>query len=234
MSAPLSTLRRKKQRRVKARRREWRLWKRTGRLDHLKAFKAHQRAVRKLRRLISGASTPSSISPAGVHFIASFEGYSRTPTDALDGFSTVGIGHLIAHRRVTAEDRRAIWVRGQKVPGQLTRAEAERLLAADLAKTYEPAVLDLFKKGGPLAGRWSQPLMDALVSAAYNLGVGAITPGAVAGFETLHRAIRAGSPHQIADALPLYVNGPSGPLPGLVRRRRAEAHLIRTGIYNTN
>lgn len=232
MSAPLSTLRRKKQRRVKARRREWRLWKRTGRLDHLKAFKAHQRAVRKLRRLISGASTPSSISPAGVHFIASFEGYSRTPTDALDGFSTVGIGHLIAHRRVTAEDRRAIWVKGQKVPGQLTRAEAERLLAADLAKTYEPAVLDLFKKGAPLEGKWSDPVMSALTSFTFNCGIQSLH--GAPGFETIGRAVQSGSFRAIGDALLLYDHGPNGPLAGLTRRRRAERRLLLTGSYRTD
>lgn len=234
MTAPLSTLRQKKRRRAKARDRQWRLWRRTGKRGHRKAFRVHRRAVRKLRGLIRKASTPSSISPAGVRFIASFEGFSARPTDALDGFSTVGYGHLIAHRRVTAADRRAIWVPGQRTPGVLTTKEAETLLAEDLSKVYEPAVLKLFQKGGPLAGRWSQPLMDALTSVAYNLGVGAVTPGAVAGFETLHAAIRGGSPAGIADSLRLYVRGPSGPLPGLVRRRRAEARMIRTGSYSTD
>lgn len=229
----LSTLREKRKARVKARKRQWRLWKRSGKQGHLKAFRVHQRAARKLRRLIRKASTPSSISPAGVHFIASFEGYSRTPTDALEGYSTVGIGHLIAHRRVTAADRRAIWVKGQKVPGELTRAEAEQLLADDLAKTYEPAVLALFKKGAPLAGKWSQPLMDALTSAAYNLGPGAITPG-TPGYETLGSAIRRSHIRGIADALLLYDRGPNGRLPGLSRRRRAERNLILTGSYKTD
>lgn len=229
----LRLLRRKKRRRAKARDWQMRLWRKTGKRGHLKAFRKHRAAVRKLTGLIRKAREPQYISPAGVKFIASFEGFSPVPTDRLDGFSTVGIGHLIAHRPVTAADRRAVWVKGQKTPGRLTEAEARELLRLDLHRTYEPAVMRLFQRGGPLAGKWSQSLYDALVSTAYNLGTGAVTPGGVSGFETLHAAIRAGSPTRIADALPLYVRGPSGPLPGLVRRRRAEARLIRTGSYKT-
>lgn len=227
----LLLLHRKKKRRVRKRRRQYRLWKRTGKKGHLKAFRSHRKATRKLTGLIRKAREPQWISAAGVKFIADFEGFSPIPTDELDGFSTVGVGHLIGHRPVTAADRQAIWVKGQETPGRLTEAEARQLLRLDLHRTYEPAVMRLFQKGGPLAGRWSQPLYDALVSAAYNLGVGAITPGSVSGFETLHSAIRAGSPNRVADALPLYVNGPAGPLPGLVRRRRAERRLILTGSY---
>lgn len=232
--ANLPLLRRKKKKRVRKRRRQFRLWKRTGKKGHLKAFRRHLKATRKLTGLIRKAREPQYISPAGVKFIADFEGFSPVPTDKLDGFSTVGIGHLIAHRPITAADRQATWVKGQKTPGRLTEAEARELLRLDLHRTYEPAVMRLFERGGPLAGRWSQPLYDALVSVAYNLGVGAITPGSVANFETLHAAIRAGSPRRIANALPIYNKGPFGVLPGLVRRRNAERRLIQTGSYNTN
>lgn len=228
----LSTLRKKRKARVKARKRQWRLWRRTGKQGHLKAFRVHQRAARKLTRLIRKASTPSNVSKAGVHFIASFEGYSRTPTDALDGYSTVGIGHLIAHRRVTAADRRAVWVKGQKVKGELTRAEAEQLLAHDLATTYEPPVLALFKKGAPLEGKWSDPVMSALTSFTFNCGIQSLH--GAPGFETIGRAVQSGSFRAIGDAMLLYDRGPNGRLPGLTRRRKAERRLLLTGNYSTD
>lgn len=198
----------------------------------LHGIRQNRKAAKKLRRLIKAVSRVGGVSKRGARFIAGFEGFSPTPTDKLDGYSTVGIGHLIAHRPVTAGDRKAIWVSGQEKAGQLTYDEAIRLLQKDLRETYVPAVRRLFAKGGPLHGEPNQPLFDALVSVAYNLGVGAVQPG-TGGFETLGRAIKAGKPGAIAAALPLYVRGPDGPLPGLVRRRKAEARLIRTGNYST-
>lgn len=52
MSAPLSTLRAKLARRKKARERQTRLWKKTGKAGHGKAAKAHTRAIKKLKALI--------------------------------------------------------------------------------------------------------------------------------------------------------------------------------------
>jgi len=52
MSAPLSTLRAKLARRKKARERQTRLWKKTGKAGHGKAAKAHTRAIKKLKSLI--------------------------------------------------------------------------------------------------------------------------------------------------------------------------------------
>lgn len=189
-----------------------------------------RRAVKKLRGLIKREKAKTMrLSDAGAKFITSFEGYSPVPTDKVDGFSTVGFGHLIAHRPVNSADLRAKWVPGQRRGGYLYEPEALELFKRDVSKTYVPAVAALFKDG---TLDFDQHLFDALVSAAFNLGIGAVRPG-TAGFETLGRAISAGSPKAIAAALPLYVNGPNGPLPGLVRRRRAEARLIRTGSYST-
>jgi hypothetical protein len=53
--APFSTLRAKLARRKKARDRQARLWKKTGKAGHGKAAKRHSRAVRKLRDLIERA-----------------------------------------------------------------------------------------------------------------------------------------------------------------------------------
>jgi len=226
-------LRDKLKKRIAARDRQRRLYQRTRKRGHRLAAIRHARAVRYLRHLIHKATTVTTdtdTSAAGVKFIADFEGFLAVPSDKLDGHATVGIGHLIHFGPVTDADRVGVWVDGQKQPGRLTREEAERLLARDLAQKFEPPVRRLFQDGGPLANRFEQTLFDALVSAAYNLGPGVVTPG-TPGFETIGRAISAGDRKAIADALLLYDKSGGKALPGLTRRRRAERRLILTGQY---
>ena len=219
--------------RIRARDRQRRYYKRSKKRGHALAAARHAKAVRYLRHLLRKATavTPETdTSPAGVRFIADFEGFLAVPSDELDGHATVGIGHLIHHGPVTDADRRGIWIEGQQTPGRLTREEAERLLAKDLAERFDPAVRRLFLGNGPLAGKFEQTLFDALVSFAYNLGTGAVTPG-TPGFETVGRAIAAGDRKAIADAVLLYDKANGQALPGLTRRRRAERRLILTGEY---
>jgi hypothetical protein len=52
MSAPISTLREKRKKRVRKRDRQYAKYKRTGKQGHLKAFRLHRRAIRKLTRII--------------------------------------------------------------------------------------------------------------------------------------------------------------------------------------
>jgi len=232
MAAPLPTLREKLARRRKARDRQARLWKRTGKAGHGKAARQHSRAVAYLRRLLRRARTISPVSEDAVQFIASFEGFYPSPYNDPVGYATVGYGHLLGYRPVQSSDHRTRWVFGQRTAGRLTEVEARRLLALDLGRDYEPRVRRLFEAGGPLFGRFDQHLYDALVSAAYNLGPGAVIPG-TPGFETIGRAIAAGDRKAIADALLLYDKAGGVALPGLTRRRLAERRLILTGNYST-
>jgi len=55
MSAPLPTLRKKRSRRLSKSKRQYARYKATGKQGHLKAFRLHRRAVRKLTRLIKRA-----------------------------------------------------------------------------------------------------------------------------------------------------------------------------------
>ena len=229
----LRTLRSKLAKRIKGRDRQLRKFKKTGKAGHAKLAKAHVRAIRKLRRLIKQAEKVQKVSNEGVAFIAEFEGLPNggRPYNDPVGYATVGYGHLIGYRPVLEADHGDIWVPGQKTPGKLSQAEALQLLKQDLARKYEPAVRALFATNGPLEGKFDQPLYDALVSFAYNLGTGAIS--GASGFETVNAAIQAGKPKKIASAMKLYVYGGTQRLPGLVRRRNAEARLIRTGNYST-
>lgn len=194
-------------------------------------LRQHQKAVVKLRFLIRKMRTPHGISTKGAKFISTFEGFCPTPVNIGDGVTTVGIGKVIHAGGPTAADRKAIWIKGQKTPGRLTFGEALKLFQQDLSD-YEAPVYKLFRKGGPLHGKSTPWRFDALVSACYNLGPGAVTPG-TANFETIGRAITAGSIRGIAEALPLYSNPGSVFHIGLLRRRRCEARLLLTGNYST-
>lgn len=226
-----TTLRKKLHaRRVKLRK-QGRRWRKTRKRGYAKAAHETAKAVRFLEDLLRKSLRLKWISKQGAEFIATFEGCSLVPYMGPVGDATVGIGHLLGIRPLLASDSWAKWVKGQKTPGKLTPDEAIRLLRTDLRKTYEPPVRALFQKGGSLHGQYDQALYDALVSAVYNLGTGAVS--GVPGFETLGAAIRSGDVGDIADALLLYDKAGGKAFAGLTRRRQCERRLILTGSYRT-
>lgn len=177
------------------------------------------RKVRQVRALIRKAKQrPTTISPAGVEFVASFEGLPNvrngraylyddpaTPPNA-----TIGYGHLVAYKPVAAlsTSERKRWEKG------LTHTEALSLLESDL-REYSDAIRDSVSV--PL----TQNQFDALVSFAFNNGVGAFLSS------TLKRKIEAKAPPaEIRHEFSRWVNAGGRPLPGLVRRRAAEADLF--------
>jgi len=100
-------------------------------------------------------------------------------------------------------------------PGdRITEAEAEDLLKQDLAK-FEQGVERL------AVVQLDQGEFDALVSFSFNVGLGALEAS------TLLRRLNAGEDKcpVFQQELPRWVNGANGPMPGLVRRREAEAKL---------
>lgn len=229
----LANLRKKLKRARKGRDRQTNRWRRTRKAGHGKAAKKWAAKARNLRKRITAATRVRWISPKGVEFIASWEGFPNNgkPYNDPVGYATVGYGHLLGYRPVTAADNRAVWVPGQKTPGRLTKREARKLLKQKLRKTYEPPVRELFTTG-PLRGKFRQGAYDALVSFAFNLGPGSVQ--GVPGFETLGRAIDSGSIGKVANALRLYDKAGGQALPGLTRRREAERLLLLSGIYRNN
>jgi len=104
-------------------------------------------------------------------------------------------------------------------PGMvITEAEAEEMLSIELAK-FEDDVNRL------IAIPLSQGEFDALVSFTYNCGSGALEAS------TLRRRLLAGDPKckVYQEELPRWNKGGSGVMPGLVRRRQAEADLACLG-----
>ena len=102
----------------------------------------------------------------------------------------------------------------------ITQTEADRLLAQDLER-FEKAVADLITV--PL----DQCELDALISFTFNTGVGALQES------TLRKRLNKGDPKSavFAEELPRWVNGASGPLEGLVRRRDAEVRLANEKAF---
>lgn len=149
-----------------------------------------------------------------VKLVAYHEGYLRRPSDKLDGYATVGRGHMYRMGPVRPGDSNMIWVKGQKVPGQLTEAEADRLLRQDLEQ-FADAVAAYVKV--PL--NWRQA--SALISFVYNVGPGAFAES------TLLRRLNAGDYAAVPYELSRWNKGPSGVLPGLVRRRAREGRMFR-------
>ena len=115
---------------------------------------------------------------------------------------TVGIGHTGP----------------EVVPGyEITQAVANQLLRDDLDR-FEKGISDQINV--PL----NQEQFDALVSWAFNCGLGAT------GDSTLRRRLNEGEDVNIviAEELPRWT---SGGMPGLVRRRNAEVRLATTGLF---
>lgn len=140
------------------------------------------------------------LSAKGLALIKEFEGYRSTAYLCPARVWTIGYG--------TTEGV----VRGQKV----TKAEAERLLRRDLIK-FQKAVGNAVKV--PL----TQGQYDALVSFTYNCGIGALQKS------TLLKLLNQKRYDAACRQFDRWTKGGGKVLPGLVRRRAAEAALFKSG-----
>lgn len=136
---------------------------------------------------------------AGLAIIQHFEGFAAMPYRCPAGYWTVGFGHLIQP--------------GEDFSHGISRAQAERLLLADVA-VAERAVWRLITV--PL----NSNQFSALVSWTFNLGGGALQRSTLR--RRLNRGDYDGTPAQM-----LRWNKAGGRvLAGLTRRRQAEAALF--------
>jgi lysozyme len=138
----------------------------------------------------------------GIALIKRFEGFrGRAYRDAV-GVWTIGYGHTSMAGPPEVKPGMAI-----------DRAEAAAILDRDVAMFAE-GVRRLIAR--PL----SDPQFSALVSFAYNVGLGNFRKSSVLA------AVNAGSPDAVARRLQLWVKAGGRTLPGLVKRRAAEAALF--------
>ena len=154
-----------------------------------------------------GVDERMKISEKGLSMIERFEGCLLKASNKLDGVWTIGYGQTGSYygKRVR---------RGMAT----TKALAHAWLRDHSIKTYEDAVTQAVKV--PL----NQNQFDALVSFAYNVGVGALKQS------TALRKLNAGDYAGAADALTMWTKCNGKVLAGLVRRRKEERALFLTPV----
>ena len=155
------------------------------------------------KKVEAGVQTaePTRTSQDGIDLIKSFEGLELSSYYCSSSVLTIGYGHT-----------------SNVFEGQtITEEDAEELLRKDLM-WFEQEVNRLIN--GPL----TQHEFDAIVSFTFNTGSGALSDS------TFRRRMNTGDDKATCfrEEFPKWVNGPNGPLPGLVRRRDAEVELATT------
>lgn len=136
---------------------------------------------------------------AGRALIRAFEGLRLTAYKCPAGFWTVGYGHTLTAR-----------------PGlRITETEADKFLTDDLARV-ENSVAALVRV--PLTSNQ----FSALCCLAFNIGTGAF------GGSSLRRLLNRGWYDQVPVQMKRWTKVNGQPLPGLERRRAAEAALWNT------
>lgn len=150
------------------------------------------------------------VSDGGLTFLVGEEGSIPYAYNDPSGFATFGVGHLIGRRRVTPEDA-AMW-------GSKAHPRPDRVLPTlrrDLA-SFEAAVTDAVHV--PLNANE----FDALVSLAFNIGVGAFRGS------TLVKRLNAGDRPGAAAAFLMWANSAGKPI--LLGRRKRERELFETAV----
>ena len=141
-----------------------------------------------------------SCSPRGRALIEKFEGLRLTAYQDMVGVWTIGYGH-------TGPDVKAGLT--------ITQQQAEQLLINDPARfTHGVTALVTVKI--------NQKQFDALVSFAYNLGLGSLQQS------TLLRLLNAGNFQAAADQFPRWDRAGGKEVAGLLARRNAERALFLT------
>lgn len=147
------------------------------------------------------ASHGLTLSDTGLKLIKAYEGFRPVDRILVNGQRVVGYGHRLFN----------------ETPMQLSKADAEKLLKADL-EAYEDMINE--NVHAPL----TQGQFDALVSFAYNIG-----PKAFLESDTL-RALNNGRPLDAANGLDIWrkstINGKTYVVDALMRRRTAEKALF--------
>lgn len=135
----------------------------------------------------------------GKDLIKEFEGCKLKAYLCPAGVPTIGYGHTY----------------GVKMGRTITQKDADTLLDVDYAD-FERKVLALLKV------KVTDNQLGALVSFAYNLGVGALQKS------TLLKLLNGGDPKSAANEFLKWNKAGGKVLPGLVRRREAEKKLFET------
>ena len=158
------------------------------------------------------------VSAAAIDMIKHHEGVRTKPYRCPALLWTVGCGHVIdpTHTAVKYEERKSLpipdgWDR------TLTMGEVDAILAQDLGR-FERGVARLCP-----AAVGSQGQFDALVSFAFNVGLGNLQRSSI------RMRYNRGDVEGAADAFLMWTKAAGKVLPGLVKRRNDERALFLSG-----
>ncbi len=140
-------------------------------------------------------------SERGIALIKQFEGCKLKAYKCAAGVWTIGVGHTL----------------NVKDGDTITQKRADNLLAIDLAATEITVERNVKPK-------INQEMFDALVSLAFNIGVGHFVSS------TVLRECNSCDYVAAADGFTLWNKGGGKILPGLVKRRAAERQLFLEGV----
>lgn len=149
-------------------------------------------------------------SEAGLALIKEFEGFPYSGAPYWDPYGKVWTQGYGNTKGVTAHSPR------------ISEARALDLLKTRLNHEYEPTIEAIAGK----IGGFTQHQFDALCSVVWNLGPGILGPGT-----SLGKALRRKDWKGFARELLAYDRAGGVVLPGLERRRKAEATLFLTGDH---
>ena len=154
------------------------------------------------------------ISARGIQLIKHWEGVRYRPYTCSARLFTIGVGHVLypAQGRLPLDQRDAFPLEPHD-NRTFSENEVNGLLSADLQR-FEIGVARLF----PVV--LTQGQNDALVSFAFNLGLGGVQRS------TLRSKILRGETQEAADEFLKFTRGGGKILPGLVKRRRDERALF--------
>ena len=149
------------------------------------------------------------LSDKGFEMLAQFEGFRSAPYRDSVGVPTIGYGntYYLDGRRVKMSDP------------AISKADAKTLKIAVTNRDFAPAVNRLLEKQIK-AGQITQNMFDAIISLAYNIGVGALTTSSVI------RHLQRGNKQRAGDAFLLWRN--AGGRPILLKRRQKERAVFLT------
>ena len=157
------------------------------------------------KKVEGGTSNPSKTGEKGQELIKFFEGCRLESYLCPSHIWTIGYGST-----------------GPEIVEGLhiTQAVANQMLRDDLDR-FEKCIISM------IDAALTQNQFDSLISWSFNVGTGAVQES------TLRRRLNRGEDVNtvISEELRRWVNGPNGPLEGLVRRREAEIKLAVEGVF---
>lgn len=175
----------------------------------LQKMDIEQAKTKLLAKYQSAPNWHMKLSDKGFEMLALFEGFRSVPYRDSVGVPTIGYGntYYLDGRRVKMTDK------------PISRNEAKRLKMAVINKDFAPVVNRLLETQIK-QGQITQNMFDALISLAYNIGVGGLSKSSVI------RHLRNGDKQRAGNAFLLWRN--AGGRPILLKRRQKEREVFLT------